>query len=163
MANYDVSQLSAKPLLFHCHPEEYEIMVMPPNKSNICPEQYRDQVTKFFSATPSGADYAVIADFIEQATSPMTTRSFIVHSLGTTECTYTPDLELLNKMSLFSRWLRDQVLFDFNWNELGGRDIAPMELVEHLVSRLNRKLPPGFSISLYPPGHIIDNTDKPPA
>ncbi len=115
MVPYDISQLSGKPMMFHCHPREFEVMIRPPRGASVFPEQYEDQVTKFLTATPSRADYAVVADLVERATDDIEPRSFIVHSSGVTEFTYPTDLEQLKRMSTESREIRDQALLDFDW------------------------------------------------
>jgi hypothetical protein len=156
MMPYDISQLSAEPLMFHCHPQDFEVMIRPPRGATIFPEQYTDQVTKFLAATPSRADYAVIADLVERATDQMTAHSYIVHSLGVTEFTYPTDLEQLKQMSADSRELRDQALLDFDWQALRGREIDPEVLTEQLATLLNKRLPEGFKIKLHPRGYDLN-------
>ena len=156
MMPYDISQLSGEPLMFHCHPKEFEVMIRSPRGASIFPEQYEDQVTKFLVATPSRADYAVIADLMERATDDMTPRSFIVHSLGVTEFVYPADLEQIKKMSTESREIRDQAMLDFDWRALRGKDIEPEVLTEQLTVLLNIRLPKGFSVKLHPRGYNLE-------
>lgn len=156
MMPYDISQLSGEPLMFHCHPREFEVMIRPPRGASIFPEQYEDQVTKFLAATPSRADYAVVADLVERATDDMTAHSYIVHSLGVTEFTYPTDLEQLKRMSTESREIRDQALLDFDWRALKGRGIDPETLTQQLINLLNKRLPEGFGIKLHPRGYNLD-------
>ncbi len=153
MISYDISQLSDKPLMFHCHPQDFEFALRPPIGESIFPEQYEDHVVKFLAATPSRADYVVVAGLMEKAMEEMSSRSYIVHSLGITEFTYPHDIEKIKKMSLQSRDIRDKALLDFNWDALKGKDVDLQTLVKQLTIVINQKLPDGFSIQHFPHGH----------
>ncbi|QQG40584.1 MAG: hypothetical protein HYV37_03375 [Candidatus Levyibacteriota bacterium] len=150
---YDASQLSEKPYMFHTHPEDLEVMLRNPY-DDFPSREYRDHVTKFLSSTPSRADYSVVADTIERATSEIHPRSFIVHSLGITEFTYPNDLEKIKEMATKSRDIRDQAMLNFGWDYLHWRrDIIDEPTVARmLIDDLNKLLPEGFSIKLHEPG-----------
>jgi hypothetical protein len=144
--SYDISSLSETPLLFHIHPEALECFVRPSRDSLVYPHlQY--SITKFLTATPSRADYKVVAQLIKNAKSKVTTRSFIAHALGITEFVYPHDIKAIGEMGEKARDLRDQPLLNpkSHWTSL---DEAPF--VEALIQDLNTKLPEGFAINLNP-------------
>lgn len=150
---YDAAQLSERPYMFHTHPEDLEVMLRNPY-DDFPSREYRDHVTKFLSSTPSRADYSVVADTIERATSEIHPRSFIVHSLGITEFTYPNDLEKIKEIATKSRDIRDQAMLNFGWDYLHWRrDIIDEPTVARmLIDDLNKLLPEGFSIKLHAPG-----------
>ncbi|OGY16462.1 MAG: hypothetical protein A2785_02085 [Candidatus Chisholmbacteria bacterium RIFCSPHIGHO2_01_FULL_49_18] len=155
--HFDASKLTERPYMFHLHPEDLEIMLRNPF-DDFPSREYRDHVTKFLSSTPSGADYSVVADTLERATSEIHPRSFIVHALGITEFTYPHDLDKIRKMSILSRDVRDQALLNFDWNEfLWRREIADeAKVTRMLVDDLNKVLPEGFAITLYEHGTNLE-------
>lgn len=151
---YDISALSEHPQLFHIHPEGLETFVAPPRES-LTYHAMRDDITKFLSATPSRADYRIMAELIKQAKGQVKPHSFIVHSLGVTEFTYPTDIGALEEMGQKSRDIRDQVMLSFDV----GKYIAMtrgaydrFELISILVEGLNRSLPQGFNVRLHPVG-----------
>lgn len=152
MLPYDIGQLSENPIMFHCHPKDFDVFIRPARGESIFPSQYEDQITEFLAATPSRADYAVIADLLERATSGVTPKSYIVHPLGITEFTYPVDVSKLKQMSIESRDIRDQAMLDFDWRTLERQGGAPRDLVLRLIDSLNRKFPEGFSVKFLPRG-----------
>lgn len=156
MNSYDISQLSDSPTMFHCHPEEFEVMISPPRDNNFFPDQFRDQVTKFLSATPSRADYIVVADFMEQAKRGINPRSYIVSSLGITEFIYPNNVDQIKQMSVQSRDIRNQALLDFDWERLLDGYNDALTVTTELIDLLNQKLPDGFSMKFYSKGSNIE-------
>jgi len=144
--------------LFHTHPEDLEIMLRNPY-DDFPSRKYRDHVTKFLSSTPSGADYSVVAEAIEQATGDILPRSFIVHSLGITEFTYPVTPGKIEDMATRSRGIRDQAILNFGWNILDKRPgiVDEATVVKLLINDLNKLLPGGFAIKLFPPGTNLED------
>lgn len=158
---YDAAQLSERPYMFHTHPEDLEVMLTDPY-SDFPTREYRGHVTKFLSSTPSRADYSVVADIIERATSDIQPRSFIAHSLGITEFIYPNDLKRLKEMAIKSRDIRDQAMLNFDWGNItwrrGRNMIDEATVVKMLVDDLNKLLPEGFAIKLHEPGANLEET-----
>ena len=149
---YDASRLSKTPLMFHIHPLDLEPLIRDPY-DDFPSREFRDHVTKFLAATPSRADYSVIAEMMKNAISPMTSKSFIVHSQGITEVTYPQDVEAVERMAVSSRDIRDKVLLDYDWSfisETTPQSVNKTELVKYLVHEQNKLLPKGFSIKFTP-------------
>ena len=141
---YDVSNLSETPFMFHVHPCELDTFLKPDEKVLTYP-YLREHITKFLMATPSRADYKVIASIMKEAKREIKPRSFIAHELGITEFVYPNDIKVIEDMGEKSRDLRDQSLL-----------YPPMRLLEMneklfvvgLIKDLNTRLPEGFSINL---------------
>lgn len=149
---YDASALSKTPFMFHVHPVDLEPLIRDPY-DDFPSREFRDHVTKFLAATPSRADYSVIAEMMKNAISPMTSKSFIVHSQGITEVTYPQEVEAVEKMAVTSRDIRDKVLLDYDWSfisETTPQSVNKTELVKYLVHEQNKLLPNGFSIKFTP-------------
>ncbi|MBI4016601.1 MAG: hypothetical protein HY363_02815 [Candidatus Aenigmarchaeota archaeon] len=154
---YDISELSSTPFLFHVHPGALESFIAPPRDSMSYP-QFRDDITKFLTATPRRADYGVVAEFLKISKRQVPTRSFIVHALGTTEFTYPHRIVKLEEMKETSRDIRDQVMLRFNVNNyLSRNDVShnKFDLVQRLIHDLEEMLPESFNVILHPVG-----TDK---
>ncbi|MBN2053058.1 hypothetical protein JW756_06140 [Candidatus Woesearchaeota archaeon] len=152
---YDISALSQTPFLFHVHPEGLDSFVSPPENSMAYPE-FRDDLTKFMTATPSRADYGVVAQLLKGSRRKVPTRSFIAHALGVTEFTYPNDVTRLEEMKEKSRDIRDQVML---WFDIGDYvavvcelSYSRLDLVQRLMRDLDRRLPLGFNLALYPAG-----------
>lgn len=166
---FDVSTLSNTPYLLHVHPKELEIFLVNPAE-DYPDREHRDHYMKFLAATPSRADYSVVADLMEMATSNVPTRSFIVHSLGITEFTYPTDLEKIKEMAIKSRDIRDEMTLNFDWQDAIANDILDQikeslkngkkkigvktmdktKLVKLLIEALNKTLPEGFELKFHP-------------
>ena len=156
---YDLSKLSKNPYLFHVHPEDYEAFIAPPRESMVYPE-LRDDFTKFLTATPSGADYGSIGELLKGSEEQVPTRSFIAHALGITEFSYPNDVAKLEEMKAQSRNIRDQVLLDFDvkgYIQKNGWPVDRLHLIQSMIEALNKKLPEGFRLRLYPTGTDFEN------
>jgi hypothetical protein len=156
---YDLSRLSEAPYLFHVHPEAYESLIAPPRESLVYPE-LRNDITKFLTATPSGADYGTVGNLLKGSGKPVPTQSFIAHALGITEFSYPDDPAKLDQMKEQSRNIRDQVLLEFDitgYLKKHGWPVNRLHLVQSMIRALNKKLPEGFGISLYPTGTDFEN------
>jgi RimJ/RimL family protein N-acetyltransferase len=146
---YDISELTDQPYLFHVHNAEFDSFLTNPY-SEFPPRQFRDQARKFLMATPSRADYSVVADLMRKAKNNLQfPRSFIAHTSGITEFEYPADLDSLEYMVGNSRDIRDQAMLDFDWHSLYFEDETTG--VSMLVDALNKILPPGFSNKLNAP------------
>lgn len=159
---YDLSKLSENPYLFHIHPEEYDIFVSPPREGMAYPE-LRDDITKFLTATPSGADYGAVGELLKGGAKQVPTRSFISHALGITEFIYPNDPAKLEDMKARSRDIRDQVLLEFDVKRYIEENDSPVNrfhLVEKMIEMLNEKLPKGFSLRLYAKGADFEKSEK---
>jgi len=159
---YDLSKLSKNPYLFHVHPEAYDVFISPSRESLAYPE-LRDDITKFLTATPSGADYGTVGELLKDSETQVPTRSFISHALGVTEFTYPNDVAKLEEMKSQSRNIRDQVMLDFDiesYMAMSGRPVDRVHLVQSMIHELNEKLPEGFSIRLYPTGTDFENAQE---
>jgi len=157
---YDLSKLSKNPYLFHVHPEAYDVFIAPPRESMAYPE-LTDDITKFLTATPSGADYGTVGELLKDSESQVPTRSFISHALGITEFTYPNDVAKLEQMKAQSRNIRDEVMLEFDvrsYVQKHGWPVDRMHLVQSMMQALDKKLPEGFSIKLYPTGTDFENT-----
>lgn len=157
---YDLSRLSQNPYLFHIHPEDYDVFIAPSRESMVYPE-LRDDITKFLSATPSGADYGAIGELLKESEVQVPTRSFISHALGITEFTYPNDVAKLEEMRAQSRNIRDQVMLEFDiqgYLQKHGAPVDRLRLVQKLIQKLDEKLPEGFGVRLYPSGTDLKNT-----
>jgi len=141
---YDISNLSETPFLFHVHPRELSIFVSPDRDSLICP-QLQQPVTKFLTATPSRADYKVVAQLIKEAKKEVKPRAFIAHTLGVTEFTFPYDVKAIEFMGEKARDLRDQPLLNFRHELLS---LEEPQFVEALIQDFNSHLPQGFEIKL---------------
>lgn len=151
---YDLSKLAKNPYLFHVHPEDYDVFIAPPRESMVYPE-LRDDITKFLTATPSGADYGTVGELLKGSEAQVPTRSFISHALGITEFTYPNDATKLEEMKASSRNIRDQVMLEFDikgYIRKHGQPVDHLHLVQSMIQALNEKLPKGFNIRLYPTG-----------
>lgn len=156
---YDLSKLSENPYLFHVHPEDYDVFISPPRESMVYPE-LRDDITKFLTATPSGADYGTVGELLKSSEVQVPTRSFISHALGITEFTYPNDVAKLEEMKMRSRNIRDQVMLEFDvksYVEKHGWPVDRLHLVKSMIQALDEKLPEGFHIRLYPTGTDFEN------
>lgn len=149
--NYDISQLSSSPFLFHIHPADLEIMLQSPT-ADFPDRKYRDHLTKFLSSTPSRADYENVAVLIDKSVNPVYPRSFIVHSLGVTEFTYPLDVDQLKQMATDARDIRDRAILAFPWRAITNARhwTEQVTVVKDLVEDLNYILPEGFSIRFHP-------------
>jgi len=159
---YDLSKLSGNPYLFHVHPEAYDIFIAPQRESMAYPE-LRDDITKFLTATPSGADYGTVGKLLKNSVTQVPTRSFISHALGVTEFIYPNDVAQLKQMEAQSRDIRDQVMLEFDIQEYiqkHGWPVDRVHLVQSMIQTLNAKLPEGFSLRLYPMGTDFENARK---
>jgi len=159
---YDLSKLSENPYLFHVHPQAYDVHVAPPRESMAYPE-LRDNITKFLTATPSGADYGAVGELLKDSETQVPTRSFISHALGVTEFTYPNDIAKLEEMKSQSRNIRDQVMLEFDiesYVAMSGRPVDRVHLVQSMIHELNKRLPEGFSLRLYPTGTDFENTQE---
>ena len=141
---YDISNLSETPFLFHVHPRELSIFVSPDRDSLICP-QLQQPITKFLTATPSRADYKVVAQLIKEAKKEVKPRAFIAHTLGVTEFTFPYDVKAIEFMGEKARDLRDQPLLNFRHELLS---LEEPQFVEALIQDFNSHLPQGFEIKL---------------
>ncbi len=151
---YDISALSDTPFLFHVHPEGLDSFVSPPRDSMTYPE-FRDDITKFLTATPSRADYGTIAELLKQSQRKVPTRSFIAHALGITEFTYPNNIAQLEEMKEKSRDIRDQAMLWFDVEDYVSRNgfsSNRFDLVQRLVHDLDERLPEGFRVILHPVG-----------
>src|SRR3989338_8819877 len=111
---YDISQLSEKPILCHVHPEDLSILIAP-REEELSISEYKYKLTKFLTATPSRADYGLLAGLLKDSSSPIKKiQAAIIHSLGTTMMTIPKNIETLEEMSEKSRDLRDQVMLEFD-------------------------------------------------
>jgi len=159
---YDLSKLSENPYLFNVHPEAYDVFISPTRESMAYPE-LRDDITKFLTATPSGADYGVVGELLKDSETQVPTRSFISHALGITEFTYPNDVTKLEEMKTQSRDIRDQVMLEFDiesYMAMHGRPVDRVHLVQSMIHELNEKLPEGFGIRLYPTGTDFENAQE---
>lgn len=154
--SYDISEISDNPLLFHIHPAESSVFIAPPRES-ITHQQLRDPLTKYLSATPSRADYSVVAGFMKDAKSPIHPRAFIAHSLGVTEYKIPNDIGQIETMSQNSRAIRDTVFLDVDADgEYYSRKYSDhFSFVEELIRKQNKLLPEGFELILYPVNHNL--------
>lgn len=152
--SYDISKLSETPFLFHIHPEELDCFVSP--KDRDMDRDVKDYLTKFITATPSRADYKVVAELMSDAKTKVKTRAFIAHCHGMTEFTYPDNIKDIEEMSKKSRDLRDQVFLKYNglspWqikyiiNE--SDEFNRLYFVKKLMNELNDILPQGFAVNL---------------
>src|SRR5581483_5184286 len=113
---YDMSKLSSEPHMVHVHPQDYAVMIRPPQEAALSRE-CADLVTKFLSSTPSRADYAVVDEMLEYAATDTRPRSLIAHSLGITEFTYPHDRQKIKQIATEFRDIRDSVILN---TDLGG-------------------------------------------
>lgn len=151
---YDISTISNNPFLFHVHPKELDVFVAPSRESMAYP-QFRDDITKFLTATPSRADYGIIAELLKESQRKVPTRSFIAHALGITEFTYPNNITQLEEMKEKSRDIRDQAMLGFdvdNYILRNGFSSNRFDLVQRLVQDLDKRLPECFNVTLYPIG-----------
>lgn len=159
---YDLSKLSKNPRLFHVHPKAYDVFIAPPKESMTYPE-LTDDITKFLTATPSGADYGTVGELLKDSETQVPTRSFISHALGITEFTYPNDVAKLEEMKAQSRNIRDQVMLEFDvekYIQEHGWPVDRTHLVQSMIQSLNEKLPEGFSLKLYPTGTDFENSQE---
>ena len=150
--SYDVSRLSSSPMFFHVHPEGFDSFVAPPRESLAYPS-LRDELTKFLTATPSRADYAVIADAIKEAAGEVHPQAYIVHSIGTTQFHVPSDISQIERMSQDSRDIRDRAMLEFNVKKyFATQEKGPkyFNFVERVIHDQNKILPKEFQIALYP-------------
>lgn len=141
---YDISSLSETPFLFHAHPSAFDSFIAP-NRDTLVDPRLEEPITRFLTATPSRADYKVVAQLMKDAKEKVKPRSFIAHALGITEFTYPYDVPTIEKMGEQSRDIRDQSLLNppqeaFNLNEF--------EFVRVMIKDLNARLPQGFVLGL---------------
>jgi hypothetical protein len=151
---YDISLLSRSPILFHVHPEELDTFITPDRESLSHPE-LRDDITKFLTATPSRADYRIIAELIKESSQQIEPRSFIAHAIGLTELIYPQDVQQLEEMGKNSRDIRDQVMLNFDLEGYLFRNrgrVNRYDLAQSLLKDLNKILPKDFEIRLHPAG-----------
>jgi hypothetical protein len=148
---YDISSLSDTPFLFHVHPKELDTFVTPERDSLVCPHLQK-HITKFLTATPSRADYKVVAKLMKDAKIEVKPRAFISHALGITEFVFPYDIKAIEEMGIKARDLRDQPLLNFRPHLIY---LNEAQFVEALVQDLNAQLPEGFAIKLNQP--IISN------
>lgn len=156
---YDLSKLSENPYLFHVHPADYDVFVSPPRENLVYPE-LQDDITKFLTATPSGADYGTVGELLKESETQVPTRSFISHALGITEFTYPNDIAKLEEMKARSRTIRDQVMLEFDiqsYVQKHGLPVDRLHLVQIMIQTLDERLPEGFSIRLYQTGTDFEN------
>jgi hypothetical protein len=142
---YDISDLSETPFLFHVHPEELDTFVKPREEDLTYPH-LREHITKFTMATPSRADYRVVAQLMKNAKSEIKPRSFIFHKLGTTEFVYPYNIQAIEEMGEKARILRDQPLLNPPEHSL---HLDESQFVKVLIDDLNTKLPKGFALNLH--------------
>jgi len=149
---YDISALSDTPFLFHVHPEALDSFIAPPRDSMTYPA-FRDDITRFLTATPSRADYGAVAELLKQSQGEVSTRSFIVHALGVTEFTYPNDIAQLEDMKEKSRDIRDQAMLCFDMDDYvlrNGFSSDRLDLVQRLMHDLDERLPDEFNVILHP-------------
>lgn len=145
---YDISRLSAEPLLFHVHPDAYSAMIAPARGSGPQPEVFDRDVTAFLMATPSRADYDVAAHFVERSITHHESRAFIVHKLGVTEYSYPQNTDSLTTMARDARSIRDDMLIEYDWSGAIRHMLGTGALVEQLVADLASRYPEGFTLKM---------------
>jgi len=149
---YDISKLSKDPIFVHTHPEYLEIMVTP-SRDAMAVEALRYKLAKFFSASPSVADYNAMATLMQEASTKINPKSLIVHSTGTTEMVFPNDIDKIKKMAEDFSALRDNFLLEFDaikyYSTFGDSETKPV-FVQRLITRLNGYLPSGFQNNFYP-------------
>jgi hypothetical protein len=151
---YDISTLTRDPYLFHVHPEGLEIHLSNPY-SDFPTRELKKHAVKFYSSTPSRADYALVGDLMKATRQDIEhPRSFIVHSLGVTEFTYPEDPSKLDTMAIQAQSIRDEAAMNFRWDKivLGTRGSDYVSVVKRLMKELNARMPEGFSVKFYPKG-----------
>ncbi len=144
--SYDISSLSQIPFLFHVHPRELDCFIAPRREELVYPE-LREHITKFLTATPSRADYRIVAQLMKEAKEKIKPRSFIAHSLGITEFVYPYDIKVIEEMGEKSRDIRDQTLLNPQHPLL---HLTEASFVEGLIQDLNSRLPSEFAVNLNP-------------
>lgn len=157
---YDISQLSEEPVVCHVHPKDLDMTVRP-RKENLTIPEYQDKLTAFLTATPSRADYGALAALLKMSSKPVKAQAGLVHSLGTTIIRFPNDIAVLEKMSEKARDLRDQVMLEFDTSRYERNGLVDTEsdynFVQRLMDDFNRKLPKGFSLTIYPTDHGFDS------
>ncbi len=149
---YDISELSATPLLFHVNPEGLDSFIAPSRESMAFP-RLRDNITKFLTATPSRADYETAAELLKGSHHSVPLRSFIAHKLGVTEFSYPADIERIEDMKVRARDIRDQVMVECDPLDIViNYGFETLPFVQRLMGELNSRLPQGFGIVMYPTG-----------
>jgi hypothetical protein len=152
--SYDVSELSANPLFFHVHPEDWEIFIAPPRSGIVFPS-LRKKWIKFLAATPGSGDYSALANFLKESKGKLSQpKAYIAHSIGITEFGFPNDFTKLNAMGKLSRHLRDKVIIDEldNAQKYGLRENeGPFDFVQRLIHEQNVRTP-DFEMVLYPTG-----------
>jgi hypothetical protein len=141
---YDISALSETPFLFHAHPSAFDSFIAPPRESLVDP-RLEEPIIRFLNATPSRADYKVVARLMKDAKTKVRPRSFIAHALGITEFTYPYDVSAIEKMGEQSRDIRDQSLLNPPEEAF---QLDGFEFVSSMVRDLNTRLPQGFVLGL---------------
>ena len=159
---YDISLLSATPLLFHTHPDSLGAMIRPHRGDGAFPDEFVEEVGDLVSMTPSRADYDVLRHFIEGSTRPHQPRAFIVHKGGITEYVYPQDAGQVEDLSQHSRDIRDRVILEADWRRLRRR-AGRIGIADALVADLSSRLPAGFSLRQFGIDDLVRNLGAPKA
>ena len=148
---YDVSVLSATPVLVKVNPKKCEVLVAPNGRDLEFP-QLESRLTAFLTAMPSGADFIMASLLQEKAAQKVPITGLIVSSQGVTEYTVPEDRAGVDEIGRRLQFIKGQVITELNqlWaiQEFGTKDQSP-EFVSFMRDKLVSHLPPGFSIATY--------------
>lgn len=156
---YDISKLSRTPVLVHIHPENGEY-VAAVSRNKLQYQQFYESLGKYSAVMPSGADYKLIAELLEEAEEPIEgLKNYIVNSLGVTEvvCPRT-EIDGIKEISEQIVKLRDETMtqFDVEAYLAQGLDEGNFGFVKRLGRDLNTKLLEGFKVELLSEGTKFD-------
>ncbi len=148
---YDVSVLSAAPVLVKINPRKCEIMIAP-NRRDLEFPQLEKRLTGFLTAMPSGADFIMASILQEKAVRKVPITGLIVSSQGVTEYTVPEDRDVVEEIGRKLKFIKGQVVaeLDHLWaiQEFGTKGDSP-EFVRFMRDKLVSHLPPGFSIAVH--------------
>jgi hypothetical protein len=134
---YDHSQLTPSPYVFHIHPEDYGVAG-----------------DRFGFIFPSSADYRDAAASIGVANQPMQQRSFISHPIGITEFTYPNDTTHIAAVAEAFDEAKAALIDSFGAGDIinVANQVGQERLARLIVGEMNNRLPAGFAIKLHPHG-----------
>lgn len=143
MLTTDLSKLGNNLFQFHLHPLAYKYLNYGASRDLGFPENFDEKINLCLEATPSPADYKIIAEFIKKTTMDIKLRQFLISPGGIVEYTIPNDIDNIINGANDIRKANESVLKKITQKDLEN---DPETLLKLFIDRASQNLLEGFKL-----------------